>query len=151
VVATCLCTVHFVARDCMMRAAVGVHMQERWRQNNPWQNASGGRTCQRQTTIAYLISSRDIKKYTHRSSTPTSRVFFGYVPYLRIRSSRAAVACVSAPHLRRNLTDDHDHDHDPACAETLLMKISWLTSTLPVNVGGVNGYLFTYQFFLFFF
>jgi hypothetical protein len=59
VVATCLCTVHFVARDCMMRAAVGVHMQERWRQNSPWQNASGGRTCQRQTTIAYLISSRD--------------------------------------------------------------------------------------------
>jgi hypothetical protein len=35
-----------------------------------------GRTRQRQTTIAYLISSRDIKKYTHRSSTPTSRVFF---------------------------------------------------------------------------
>jgi hypothetical protein len=23
VVATCVCTVHFVARDCMMRAAVG--------------------------------------------------------------------------------------------------------------------------------
>jgi hypothetical protein len=26
-----------------------------------WQNTASGRTCQRQTTIAYLISSRDIK------------------------------------------------------------------------------------------
>jgi hypothetical protein len=95
-----------------------------------------------------------IKKNTHRSSTPTSRVFF-LGTYLTYEYDRRIEPCGRGVCERATLAAKFDRRPrprpKPARAETQLMKISWLTSTLPVNVGGVNGYLFTYQFFFCFF